>query len=104
MTKKNRRKLKHNSIVYRIVALIIAMVLPINVLTIILGNKLIAETHTQMEKETENTLSVAMSTMQDELKKATRKLINYCVSDTDFGALYASGVCAIGGTKGNGSV
>ena len=77
-------KMIFQSTIFRIVAVIIALVLPINIMTLVLSNMVLQKNNEQISQEIENTLNTSAENLEDVLKRGSRKLIYLSVENTDF--------------------
>lgn len=68
----------------RIVAVIIALVLPINIMTLVLSNMVLQKNKEQISGEIQSTLEHSTDSLGDTLKRVSRKLIYLSFDDTEF--------------------
>ena len=54
-----------SSAVFRLIVIVLAVVIPLNLLTLILGNTVIAEVERQISLETQNALELYVSQVDD---------------------------------------
>ncbi len=75
------------STVARIVIVIIALVLPVNVLTLVMSRIINRNNQQQLYREVENSLDMAMGNMEEQLKSAYRRVTLLNSNDMDFRVL-----------------
>ncbi|MFV0466825.1 MAG: sensor histidine kinase [Lachnospiraceae bacterium] len=71
------------STIVKIVILIILLVLPINIMTLILSNKVLQENQKQIENEYQNTLDLSTKNVESTLDRISKRLI-YLSMETEF--------------------
>ena len=69
---------------FRMICLIIIVILPINILTVILGNKVVNGAENQVSEETGNALALYMNQVDDAMKRMILKMGNFARDDIDF--------------------
>lgn len=72
------------STIVRIIAAIILLVLPVNILTLFLSAKAVDSSRNQSISDAQYVLDVARANIEDSLYRVDRKLISLRLSDTDF--------------------
>lgn len=75
------------STIFRIVAVIIALVLPINILTLVLSNMVLQENQRQLVAETQNALEMKVGTFEDVLNRVNKRLTFMSFDETSILAL-----------------
>lgn len=75
------------STIFRIVAVIIALVLPINILTLVLSNMVLQENQRQLVTETQNALEMKVGTFEDVLNRVNKRLTFMSFDETSILAL-----------------
>lgn len=75
------------SSIYRMVAIIIALVLPINLLTLLLSNMVLVENQKQIASDIQNSLDWNVNNFATVIQNATKKLTSLSFSDSEFIAL-----------------
>ncbi len=80
MFMKTRKRIKgqiafHKSTIFRIVVVIVALVLPINVMTLVLSNMVLQKNQEEISKEIQGTLDNYADNLEDILKRSSRKMI-----------------------------
>ncbi len=75
------------STVAHIVMVIIALVLPVNILTLVMSQTIIQNNRKQIYREIENSLDLAMGNLEEQLKSAYRRVTLLNSSDTNFRVL-----------------
>lgn len=76
-----------SSAVFRLIAIVLAVVIPLNLLTLVLGNVVIAEVEHQVSIETQNALQLYMNQIDDAMARINTKLNLLARSDADFARL-----------------
>lgn len=69
------------------IVIVLAVVIPLNLLTLILGSTVIGEVERQVSLETENVLRLYMSQLDDSLKRINIRMYMLAHSDADFSYL-----------------
>ena len=85
MKKTDPKKPKINimqSTIARIVVVVIVLVLPINIMTLVLSNMVLEENRKQLAQETQNVLEMKVSTFEDVLVRASKRLTFMSLDDT----------------------
>ena len=75
------------SAVFRLIVIVLAVVIPLNLLTLILGSTVISEVERQVSLETRNALQLYMSQIDDSLRRINIRMYMLAHSDTDFSYL-----------------
>lgn len=70
------------STIARIVVVVIVLVLPINIMTLLLSNMVLSENRKQLAAETKNALEMKVSTFEDVLDRASKRLLFMCFNET----------------------
>lgn len=78
------------STIFRIIAIIIVLVLPINIMTLILSNMVLEKSKEQMVKDVWNTLEWNGTNFENVMKAASKRLTYLSISDSDFISLAKS--------------
>lgn len=76
-----------SSAVFRLIVIVLAVVIPLNLLTLILGSTVIGEVERQISLETQNALQLYMSQLDDSLKRINLRMYALSHSDADFSRL-----------------
>ena len=76
-----------SSAVFRLIVIVLAVVIPLNLLTLILGNTVIDEVERQFSLETQNALQLYMSQLDDSLKRINLRMYTLARGDVDFSYL-----------------
>ena len=76
-----------SSAVFRLIVIVLAVVIPLNLLTLILGSTVISEVEHQVSLETRNALQLYMSQLDDSLKRINIRMYTLAHSDPDFSYL-----------------
>lgn len=84
MAGSGRKPMMFQSTISRIVTVIIALVLPINIMTLVLSNMVLQKNKEQISGEIQNTLEHSMDSLGDTLKRVTRKQIYLSFDDAEF--------------------
>lgn len=77
-----------SSAVFRLIVIVLAVVIPLNLLTLILGSTVISEVERQVSLETQNALQLYMSQLDDSLKRINLKMYMLAHGDADFSRLH----------------
>lgn len=75
-----RKNLLHSTI-FRIIAIVIALVLPINIITLILVQEIVKNDQAKMDQEIQNSLDMVASNLGEDLKRASRRTIYLSFAD-----------------------
>lgn len=75
------------SAVFRVVVIVLAVVIPLNLLTLILGNSVITEVERQVSLETQNALDLYMSQVDDAMGRISTALFMLARDDPDYARL-----------------
>ncbi len=75
------------SIAFRIIAVVILLVLPLNILTVVFLHRVIADSDERMNMESRSSLSVSSSYLKGQLKSVTRRLLYENVINNNFSEL-----------------
>jgi len=75
------------SAVVRMIALIVCIVLPINILTVVLTQVILSNSRQQVTNEIQNALDITAQNLTEELKMVTRKVTYQSMINSDFIAL-----------------
>lgn len=81
-----------HSAVFRLVVIIMAVVVPLNLLTLVLGNRIITVAERQTSLETENALNLYMNQVDDALQRIHLTLYMLAREDGDFARLNVKAV------------
>lgn len=73
-----------HSALFRLLVIVMAVVIPLNLLTLILSNRVIAEAERQISMETENALNLYMNQVDSALTRIHTKLYMLAREDADF--------------------
>lgn len=76
-----------SSAVFRLIVIVLAVVIPMNLLTLILGNRVITEVERQVSLETQNALNLYMNQVDDALQRMNTTLYLLAREDVDFARL-----------------
>lgn len=76
-----------SSAVFRLIVIVLAVVIPLNLLTLVLGNTVIAEVERQVSLETQGALQMYMNQMDDAVYRIGTKMYMLAHSDEDFSRL-----------------
>lgn len=76
-----------SSAVFRLIVIVLAVVIPLNLLTLILGSTVIGEVERQVSLETRNALQLYMSQLDDSLKRINIRMYTLARGDADFSYL-----------------
>ena len=75
------------SAIVRMVALIVCIVLPINIITVVLTQLILNNSRQQVTKEIQNSLDITTKNLSDELKRVSRKATYQSLMNSEFMAL-----------------
>lgn len=73
-----------SSAIFRLVVIIMAVVIPLNLLTLILGNTAITEVERQISMETQNALQIYIGQLDDAMERMNVKMYTLAREDEDF--------------------
>lgn len=76
-----------SSAVFRLIVIIIAVVVPLNLLTLVLGSRVITEVERQISLETQNALNLYMEQVDDAMKRINTNLYVISRDDENFARL-----------------
>ena len=76
-----------SSAVFRLIVIVLAVVIPLNLLTLILGSTVIGEVERQVSLETQNALQLYMSQLDDSLRRVNIRMYTLAHGDADFSYL-----------------
>lgn len=76
-----------NSAVFRLIVIVLAVVIPLNLLTLILGNRVITEVERQISLETQNAMELYISQVDDAMTRMNVKMYTLAREDADFARL-----------------
>lgn len=76
-----------SSAVFRLIVIVLAVVIPLNLLTLVLGSTVIAEVEHQVSLETQGALQLYMNQVDDAVSRISTKLYMLSHSDGDFSRL-----------------
>ena len=76
-----------SSAVFRLIVIVLAVVIPLNLLTLILGSTVISEVERQVSLETQNALQLYMSQLDDSLKRIDIRMYTLAHNDVEFSRL-----------------
>lgn len=76
-----------SSAVFRLIVIVLAVVIPLNLLTLILGGTVITEVERQVSLETQNALQLYINQMDDAMARIDLKMYLIAHSDADFSRL-----------------
>ena len=75
------------SIVFRMVALILSIIIPVNVITLVLVSVILQDNYQALDTSRQNSLEMSFDDFTKEIKKINRLLLYYSFSDEDFKTL-----------------
>ncbi|MDL2302616.1 hypothetical protein LJC58_09750, partial [Lachnospiraceae bacterium OttesenSCG-928-D06] len=87
---KIRKKNIFQSTIFRIVAVVIILVLPINIMTLILSRMVLDKNQEQMTKDFQTALEWNMENLQTTMTSASKRLISLSINDAEFISLAKS--------------
>lgn len=73
-----------SSAVFRLIVIVLAVVIPLNLLTLILGNRIITEVERQISLETQNALNLYVGQLDDAMRRMNVELYRLAREDQDF--------------------
>ena len=73
-----------SSAVFRLIVIVMAVVIPLNLLTLILGNTVISEVERQISMETQNALQIYIGQLDDAMERMNVKMYTLAREDEDF--------------------
>ena len=76
-----------SSAIFRLIVIVMAVVIPLNLLTLILGNTVITEVERQISLETRNALELYVSQIDDAMTRMNVKMYTLSREDEDFARL-----------------
>lgn len=76
-----------SSAVFRLIVIVMAVVVPLNLLTLVLGNTVITDVERQISLETQNAMKLYISQIDDAMTRANVKMYTLAREDTDFARL-----------------
>ena len=76
-----------SSAVFRLIVIVLAVVIPLNLLTLILGSTVISEVERQISLETQNALQLYMSQLDDSLRRINIRMYTLAHNDVNFSRL-----------------
>lgn len=76
-----------NSAIFRLLVIVLAVVIPLNFLTLILGNTAITEVERQISLETQNALNLYMNQIDDAMVRINTKMYMLAHENSDFSRL-----------------
>ena len=76
-----------SSAVFRLIVIVLAVVIPLNLLTLILGSTVIGEVERQFSLETQNALQLYMSQLDDSLRRINIRMYTLAHNDVNFSRL-----------------
>lgn len=85
------RKVFHSAI-FRLIVIVMAVVVPLNLLTLVLGNRIITEVERQISLETQNALELYVSQIDGAMNRMNVKMYTLAREDEDFARLNVKAV------------
>lgn len=76
-----------SSAVFRLIVIVLSVVIPLNLLTLVLGNTVITEVERQVSLETKGALQLYMSQIDDAVYRIGTKMYRFAYDDGDFSRL-----------------
>lgn len=73
-----------SSAVFRLIVIVLAVVIPLNLLTLILGNRIITEVERQISLETQNALNLYVGQLDDAMRRMNMELYQLARDDENF--------------------
>lgn len=73
-----------SSAIFRLIVIVMAVVIPLNLLTLILGNTAITEVERQISLETQNALQIYIGQLDDAMERMNVKMYTLAREDDDF--------------------
>lgn len=77
-----------SSAVFRLIVIVLAVVIPLNLLTLILGNTVIGEVERQVSLETQNALQMYMNQIDDAIARINVSMYTVAHEDANFSRLH----------------
>ena len=77
-----------SSAVFRLIVIVLAVVIPLNLLTLILGNTVIGEVERQVSLETQNALQMYMNQIVDAIARINVSMYTVAHEDADYSRLH----------------
>jgi len=98
---KSRGILNRNTVSHKLVLAVITFILPINILTLLLGQSIIGSSQRQMETEAFGSMQIMLDDMLSDLRRADSKLLYDVLDDTNFKAFETASFDAYGISEAN---
>lgn len=77
-------RLVSSSAIFRLIVIVLAVVIPLNLLTLVLGHRVITEVERQISMETENALKMYMAQIDSAIENMSNALASVAVDDADY--------------------